>query len=76
MPGAVARRLRRSGSSSTERDFFDAFVRARELQPHAPDNAELAGLWKEISGTRSITTDPPGAEMAIAGTTRRTPSGS
>ena len=63
---AVTRSIAEIRRLTGERDFFGAFVRARELQADAPGNAELAGLWNEFSVTRSITSDPPGAEMAIA----------
>ena len=63
---AVTRSIAEIRRLTGERDFFGAFVRARELQADAPGNAELAGLWKEFSVSRSITSDPPGAEVAIA----------
>lgn len=49
-----------------ERKFFEAFVRVREVQPYSPDDSELAALWKEFTIPRSVTTDPPGADVAIA----------
>jgi formylglycine-generating enzyme required for sulfatase activity/dienelactone hydrolase len=48
------------------RQFFQAFLRAREIAPYAAGNAEFASLWNEIAAPRSLTTDPPGAELAIA----------
>ena len=45
---------------------FDAFVRARAAQPYARDDAEFARVTDEFVVRRSLTSTPPGAEVAIA----------
>jgi eukaryotic-like serine/threonine-protein kinase len=48
-------------------NFVKAFERALSARALAPADAELTSLWKEITRTISITTDPLGADVSIAG---------
>jgi formylglycine-generating enzyme required for sulfatase activity/tRNA A-37 threonylcarbamoyl transferase component Bud32/dienelactone hydrolase len=44
----------------------DAFVRAREAQPYAHGDPAFESLWADMTVTRSVSTDPAGAEVSIA----------
>ncbi len=46
-------------------DMYGAYMLAIEARTVLPDDAELAGLWNDVAFPATITTDPPGAEIAI-----------
>jgi cephalosporin-C deacetylase-like acetyl esterase len=49
-----------------ERRIFDAFLRARNAEPHASGVVDFDAVWQQLAVTRSLTTDPPDAEVSIA----------
>ena len=46
-------------------DMWAAFMVAVQARAVLPDDAELARLWNDVAFPITITTDPPGAEIAI-----------
>jgi dienelactone hydrolase len=46
-------------------DMYAAYMLAADARAVLPDDAELAGLWNDVAFPATITTDPPGAEIAI-----------
>ncbi len=50
----------------TEGRRYDAFLQARSALPAAANDPDFAALWHELTTSRSIVTDPPGAEVAIS----------
>ena len=46
-------------------DVYGAYMLATQARTVLPDDAQLAGLWDDVSSLSTITTDPPGAEIAI-----------
>ena len=50
---------------SEKDDVYGAYMLATQARSVLPDDAQLAGLWDDISFLTTITTDPPGAEIAI-----------
>ena len=69
--GERARSLGANGGHSTnppaERadDMYGAYMLATQARTVLPDDAQLAGLWNDVAFPATITTDPPGAEIAI-----------
>jgi hypothetical protein len=45
--------------------MYGAYMLATQARTMLPDDAQLAGLWNDVSFPATITTDPPGAEIAI-----------
>lgn len=45
--------------------MYGAYMLAAQAPTVLPDDAELAGLWNDVAFPATITTDPPGAEIAI-----------
>ena len=46
-----------------EKEYGKAFGLAREAERFIPDDPVLLGLWKEVSNTISVDTDPPQADV-------------
>ena len=46
-------------------DVYGVYMLATQARTVLPDDAQLAGLWDDVSSLSTITTDPPGAEIAI-----------
>src|SRR3954454_6182159 len=46
-------------------DMYGAFMLAARARTVLPDDPQLARLWDDVSFASTITTDPPGAEVAI-----------
>ena len=46
--------------------IFEAFVHARSALATAGNDPDFAALWHELTKSRSIVSDPPGAEVAIS----------
>ena len=46
-------------------DMYGAYMLATQARTVLPDDAQLAGLWNDVAFPSTITTDPPGAEIAI-----------
>jgi len=46
-------------------DMYGAYMLATQARTVLPDDAQLAGLWNDVAFPATITTDPPGAEIAI-----------
>ena len=46
-------------------DVYGAYMLATQARTVLPDDAQLAVLWDDVSSLSTITTDPPGAEIAI-----------
>ncbi len=46
-------------------DMYGAYMLATEARTVLPDDAQLTGLWNDVAFPITVTTDPPGAEIAI-----------
>ena len=46
--------------------IFEAFLYARSALPTAGNDPDFAALWHELTTSRSIVSDPPGAEVSIS----------
>ena len=46
-------------------DIHAAYMLAAEARTVLPDDSELRGLWSDLAFPTTITTDPPGAEIAL-----------
>jgi eukaryotic-like serine/threonine-protein kinase len=44
---------------------YGAYMLAAEARTVLPDDAQLTGLWNDVAFPITVTTDPPGAEIAI-----------
>ena len=56
----------RSSGSSNHGDYVEAFLLARQALDILPDDPHLYQLWLDVSIPAVVTTDPAGADVAIA----------
>ena len=46
-------------------DMYGVYMLATQARTVLPDDAQLTGLWNDVAFPATVTTDPPGAEIAI-----------